>query len=54
VGTRADLLAMRRELADALKQLDVLLRIEPTPKQSPLKATVTASVPSSVPIRSRT
>jgi hypothetical protein len=53
VGVRADLLAMRRELADALKELDALLRIEPAPKQNALKATVTASVPSSVPIRTR-
>jgi DNA-binding transcriptional MerR regulator len=51
VGMRTDLLAVRRELADLQKAIDVLMRPAPVPKQGSLKATVTASVPSSVPIR---
>jgi DNA-binding transcriptional MerR regulator len=51
VGMRTDLLAVRRELADLQKAIDMLMRPTPAPKQSSVKATVTASVPSSVPIR---
>jgi DNA-binding transcriptional MerR regulator len=51
VDMRADLLAVRRELADLQKALDGLMRPAPAPKQAAFKATVTASVPSSVPIR---
>jgi DNA-binding transcriptional MerR regulator len=54
VGVRADLLALRRELHDLLKALDGLTRPEPAPdRRAAVKATVTASVPSSVPIRTR-
>ena len=53
VGVRADLLALRRELTDLLKALDVAVRTENAPKQTPIKATVTAAVPSGVPIRGR-
>lgn len=51
VGVRADLLALRRELTELLKSVDDLMRVDPAPKQPAIKATVTASVPSSVPIR---
>ncbi|MFI5308365.1 MAG: MerR family transcriptional regulator [Polyangiales bacterium] len=54
VSWRADLLAIRRELADLLKALDVAMA---PPKSAdaprPTTATVTSAVPSSVPIRSR-
>jgi DNA-binding transcriptional MerR regulator len=53
VGLRADLLALRRELGDLLKALDAASRGENAPQQTQVKATVTAAVPSSVPIRTR-
>jgi DNA-binding transcriptional MerR regulator len=51
VDMRADLLAVRRELADLQKSLDALMRPAAVTAQNAFKATVTASVPSSVPIR---
>lgn len=51
VEVRADLLAVRKELNDLLKALDGMARRDAAPKQAPIKATVTASVPSTVPIR---
>jgi DNA-binding transcriptional MerR regulator len=51
VDVRADLLAVRRELADLQKALDGLMHPPAAPKEAAFKATVTASVPSSVPIR---
>jgi DNA-binding transcriptional MerR regulator len=51
VDMRADLLAVRRGLLELQKDLDALLRPTAVPKQGSIKATVTASVTSSVPIR---
>ena len=53
VGVRADMLAIRRELSDLLKALDVALGPNARPQTPELTATVTASVPSSVPLRTR-
>jgi DNA-binding transcriptional MerR regulator len=53
VDLRADLLAVRKELSELLRTLDGFRRQESLPKQAPIKATVTASIPSSVPIRGR-
>jgi DNA-binding transcriptional MerR regulator len=52
VNVRADMLAIRRELADLLKALDGALSNE-APQRGEMTATVTASVPSSVPLRGR-
>jgi DNA-binding transcriptional MerR regulator len=52
VNVRADMLAIRRELADLLKALDSALSNE-EPQRAEMTATVTASVPSSVPLRGR-
>ena len=51
VNVRADMLAIRRELADLLKALDAAVSEEP--QHAEMTATVTASVPSSVPLRGR-
>jgi len=54
VSSRADLLAIRRELAALLEDIDRLVRPAPNAKPVPAQtATVTAAVSSSVPIRSR-
>ncbi|MDD9934097.1 MAG: MerR family transcriptional regulator [Myxococcales bacterium] len=54
VGLRADLLVIRQELAGALEQLEKVLREPPEPEPGDsTTATVTASVPSTVPIRTR-
>jgi DNA-binding transcriptional MerR regulator len=52
VSVRADMLAIRRELADLLKVLDAAVASE-EPHRPEMTATVTASVPSSVPLRGR-
>jgi DNA-binding transcriptional MerR regulator len=51
VGVRADMLAIRRELSDLLKLLDTVVGPTARPPAPSLTATVTASVPSSVPLR---
>jgi DNA-binding transcriptional MerR regulator len=51
VGVRADMLAIRRELSDLLKTLDAVLSPSARDDTPELTATVTASVPSSVPLR---
>jgi DNA-binding transcriptional MerR regulator len=53
VGVRADMLAIRRDLADLLKVLDASYGPGAKPQPEGLTATVTASVPSSVPFRGR-
>jgi DNA-binding transcriptional MerR regulator len=54
VSWRADLLTIRRELAELVKALDVALAPpKPADAPRPATATVTSAVPSSVPIRSR-
>jgi DNA-binding transcriptional MerR regulator len=53
VSQRADLLALRRELSELQKALDTVFAPVPVHKQTDLTATVTAAVPSSVPIRGR-
>jgi DNA-binding transcriptional MerR regulator len=53
VGVRADMLAIRRELADLLKVLDGVVGPSARPAPPSLTATVTASVPSSVPMHKR-
>jgi len=52
VNLRADMLAIRRELADLLKALEAAVSNE-EPQRAEMTATVTASVPSSVPLRGR-
>jgi DNA-binding transcriptional MerR regulator len=52
VNMRADMLAIRRELHDLLKALDTV-EAPSTPQRGEITATVTASVPSSVPLRPR-
>jgi DNA-binding transcriptional MerR regulator len=51
VNVRADMLVIRRELADLLKALEAAVSEEP--QHAEMTATVTASVPSSVPLRGR-
>ena len=53
VGVRADMLAIRRELSDLLKALDGVVGPTARPMTPSLTATVTNSVPSSVPLRTR-
>jgi DNA-binding transcriptional MerR regulator len=53
VGVRADMLAIRRELSDLLKALDSVLHPAEQAEAPEITATVTASVPSSVPLRTR-
>ena len=53
VGVRADMLAIRRELLDLIKALDGLVGPTARPQPAGITATVTASVPSSVPMRTR-
>jgi DNA-binding transcriptional MerR regulator len=53
VNQRADLLALRRELSELQKAIDAVLAPAPIRKQSEFTATVTAAVPSSVPLRGR-
>jgi DNA-binding transcriptional MerR regulator len=53
VNTRSELLAMRAELAELLQQLRTLLDGPPASESlSSVHATVTASVPNSVPVQS--
>ncbi len=53
VSLRADMLQIRRELADLLKALDALRAPDRSQPPRSARATVTSAVPSSVPIRSR-
>lgn len=53
VTSRADLLAVRNELADLLVQLDRVLAPEPVVEKREVHATVTASLPNSVPVSAR-
>jgi DNA-binding transcriptional MerR regulator len=53
VSSRADLLAVRNELADLLVQLDRVLAPEPVVEKREVHATVTASLPNSVPVPAR-
>jgi DNA-binding transcriptional MerR regulator len=53
VSLRADMLQIRRELADLLKALDALRAPDRSEPTRSARATVTSAVPSSVPIRSR-
>jgi DNA-binding transcriptional MerR regulator len=53
VTSRADLLAVRNELADLLVQLDRVLAPEPVVEKREVHATVTASLPNSVPVPAR-
>ena len=53
VASRADLLAVRAELADLLQRLDRVLDAEPVTGTREVHATVTASVPNSVPVSVR-
>jgi DNA-binding transcriptional MerR regulator len=54
VSLRADLLALRRELSELQKSLDGITAVLPAAgKRAELTATVTAAVPSSVPMRGR-
>jgi DNA-binding transcriptional MerR regulator len=53
VATRADLLAVRAELSELLTRLDRLLDAEPVSATREVHATVTASVPNSVPVPAR-
>jgi DNA-binding transcriptional MerR regulator len=53
VSSRADLIAIRGELADLLTQLDRVLDAEPVTARHEVHATVTASVPNSVPVPAR-
>ena len=50
VASRADLLAVRAELSELLTRLDRLLDAEPVSQTREVHATVTASVPNSVPV----
>jgi DNA-binding transcriptional MerR regulator len=53
VSSRADLLAVRNELAALLVKLDRVLDSNPIPQKHEVHATVTASVPNSVPVPAR-
>ncbi len=53
VSSRADLLAVREELTELLHQLEALAAVEPDPGSRDVKATVTASVPNSVPVSAK-
>jgi DNA-binding transcriptional MerR regulator len=53
VSSRADLLAVRNELANLLVQLDRLVNADRVPQKTEVHATVTASVPNSVPVPAR-
>jgi DNA-binding transcriptional MerR regulator len=54
VSSRADLLVVRDQLTELLRQLDAVMAEDTTPSQAPAaKATVTASVPNSVPVPAR-
>jgi DNA-binding transcriptional MerR regulator len=52
VRMRAELLAIRRDLGDLLRRLDQL-QAEPAEPKQQVRATVTAAVSSSVPLRKR-
>ena len=54
VSMRAEILAARRELTELDRALSALFGSAPSRRQSDWSATVTAAVPSSVPIRGRT
>lgn len=53
VSSRADLLAIRGELSDLLERLNRVLDAEPETQTREVRATVTASVPNSVPVPAR-
>ena len=53
VSSRADLLAVRNELANLLVQLDRVVNADRVPQKHEVHATVTASVPNSVPVPAR-
>jgi len=53
VSSRSDLIAIRGELADLLTQLDRVFDAEPVTATHEVHATVTASVPNSVPVPAR-
>ncbi|MGD8860354.1 MAG: MerR family transcriptional regulator [Myxococcales bacterium] len=53
VGMRADLLTIRAELSDLLQRIDKAVEEPQKAGDRQVKATVTASVPSTVPIRPR-
>jgi DNA-binding transcriptional MerR regulator len=53
VSSRADLLAVRNELAALLAKLDRALDSDRVPQKHEVHATVTASVPNSVPVPAR-
>lgn len=53
VTSRADLLTVRNELAELLVQLDRVMAAEPASEKHQVHATVTASVPNSVPVQAR-
>ncbi len=54
VNSRAELLAVREELTELLHQIELIVGTEAAPVgTAPVKATVTASVPNSVPVSAR-
>jgi DNA-binding transcriptional MerR regulator len=53
VASRADLIAVRNELSDLLQRLDRVLDSSPVTETHQVHATVTASVPNSVPVPAR-
>jgi DNA-binding transcriptional MerR regulator len=53
VASRADLMAVRTELADLLEQLDRVLDRDPVTETREVRATVTAAVSNSVPVPAR-
>ena len=50
LASRADLLAVREQLSELLERLDRVLAPEPVSETREVRATVTASVPNSVPV----
>ena len=53
LSSRADLLAVRAELAGLLERLDRVFEAEPVTATHEIRATVTASVPNSVPVAAK-
>ena len=53
VNLRAELLSIRRELSDLLKDIERAVAGSPDAERTPIKATVTAAVPSPVRARGR-